>query len=202
MAEYSCNCFDLTFPKSDKSQYMDVFVQKCLAESVYRFKAEIMTTFNYRDTTDRDAGAELGERMAPMIFAELIMNCDNFFNYFDSLKWNMVKNGSRDEVSSNLKSIDQQMTDGQLTSAHYAYRGTCYFNLGDHVKAKTDLDKAIELDSAAGSAYMLRGLIKEIDGDFIAAKTDFEKCLEFTKESHMTLLITIAERKERDRKHR
>ena len=199
ISEEACNCFHLNYSKSDKSQFMDEFMDKCLKASFFKYKKEILQAFNIKDTTDYSLGYDLGKKFAPKIFASMIMTCDKFYFYFDSLRWSGRCTIDRSKVEQDLLKAKKDVSLDKRNPTNYFLRGMAYFQLDEYKKAKKDFKKSTELNNTFGPAYLYLGWTKEIKGDFVGAKLDYEKSLSLIGNSEIMLLIAIAERKERER---
>ncbi len=56
-------------------------------------------------------------------------------------------------------------------------RGAAFMRTGNHKTARSDFDRAIEIDPDYYRAYHLRGLAREIDGDDAGALNDFNRAI-------------------------
>jgi len=202
ISEEACNCFLLNYSKSDESQFMNEFMDKCLKASFFKHKEEILKAFNIKDTTDYSLGYDLGRKFVPKIFSSMIMTCDKFYFYFDSLRWSGRNTIDRSKVEQDILKTKKDISLDKSNSTNYFLRGMAYFQLDEYKKAKRDFKKSTELNSSFGPAYLYLGWTKEIKGDFIGAKFDYEKSLSLIGKSEIILLIAIAERKERERNSR
>jgi tetratricopeptide (TPR) repeat protein len=201
IADEACNCFHLN-SASDRSQFMSEFMEKCVKVSFFKYKDEIIKTFDIKDTTDYSLGYDLGKKIAPKIFSSLIMNCDKFYFYFDSLRWSGKSTIDKSKVEQDLIKAKKDIKIDRTNSINYFLGGMAYFQLDEYKKAKRNFEKSIELNDTYGPAYLYLGWIKEIKGDFIGAKLDYEKSFNLIGKSEIILLVAIAERKERERNAR
>jgi len=181
---------------------MDQFMDRCLKVSFFKYKNEIIKTFDIKDTTDYSSGYVFGRKLAPMIFGAMIIDCDKFYFYFDSLRWSGKSTIDKNKVEQDLVKAKNDIGIDKTNPANYFSRGMAYFQLDEYKKAKKDFEKSIELNNAFGPAYLYLGWLKEIKGDFIGAKTDYEKSQVLMGKDELVVLIAIAERKERERNAR
>lgn len=192
IAREACTCFKSPGVKN-KDKFMEEFISSCLNNSMLKFKDEIVQSM---DTTQGySAGYEFGKKSAPEIMGIMVLECDKFYAFFDSLRWSGRASADLTLIRQRVKAANEKIESGNHESMVYLDRGMAYFQLDEYSLAKIDLEEAIKIDSTLGGAYMFRGWIKEIDGDFLGAKEDYQKCLEITHQSAIMLFVNTAERK-------
>jgi tetratricopeptide (TPR) repeat protein len=199
MAKDACDCYDFSSSKKDKDSFMNEFINTCFKMSFFKFKDDIQKTFGISDSTDYSSGYDLGKKIAPKILHYLVMDCDKFYHLFDSLRWSGRENIDRDSVKKDLGTYKELIKERQTNREIYFSRGFAYFQLGKYNRAKEDFKKSIQMDGTFGLPYLYLGLTKELKGDLRGAKVDYQKSLDLTGIQEISLLISIVERKERER---
>lgn len=197
----ACVCFESTLSEG-KHGAMEGFINTCLKESLSKYKDEILKKFEITDTTEHLIGYKLGQKLAPEVMRFMVLDCDKFYYFFDSLRSSGKSNIDKSKVENDLAQSEEKIRNGEKTSETYFSRGMAYFKLEKFGKAKKDFEKSIELNDSFGPVYLYLGWTKEMLGDFPGARSDYQRSMELLRKNEIKLFISIAERKERDSKAR
>ncbi|NCT74450.1 MAG: tetratricopeptide repeat protein [Chitinophagaceae bacterium] len=93
--------------------------------------------------------------------------------YYNQAKW-------KDAVGKYTQTLTYFNDDTASQKSIYYWRARCYFDLKDYAKASADLDQALKIDPAYGSAYWEKGLIARTQKKFKEAIPFYTRAIELT----------------------
>jgi tetratricopeptide (TPR) repeat protein len=191
----ACICLDTLTFADDSDAFMQSFMKTCLQNSFLKFEDEIKGTFGVSGDNGYSEGYEVGKNLAPKVFGSLVLNCDKFFYFFDSLRFAGKNAGDKSAIDSMFLLIDRKIKFGEKNVDSYYGRAMCFFLLGKYKKSRQDLETILSLDENFAAAYLYRGWVKEIHKDYEGAKSDYQRYMDLTGSNLAIILVNVVKRK-------
>lgn len=192
-----CDC--LTLGLKEKNGFNDENIATCIdSDSVLNKELE-----DYFATTDSLADVdpyEFGREFFNKNQIRLIHECDAWFHFVDSMRYDFLKEVDNKKQQTQIDSLTQLISIEPGKSQLYQLRGLSYFSLLKISEAKADFDKALSLPEASIQCLYFNGWIAEINGNYDKAIDDYKKAKELNNEIYLDTLIAIAERKKKEKK--
>jgi tetratricopeptide (TPR) repeat protein len=196
IADETWVCFIAPTTSTDFETFFMNFINTCLKESFFKFKEDIERIYDPNGEDDYDAGVQFGTEFTPKVLKQLILECDKFYIFLDSIRWGSIMQGDIEKSKRDIEMLNGKIDEDKDNIQLHFMRGLSYFQGGDYEKAKIDFDKTLEINQEFGPSYVCLGWINEINQDFIAAKKCYERAYELTGNDQLSLIfISIMERK-------
>ena len=192
-----CEC--LTLATTQKKALDDEKFDNCVS-SDSSLNKELEEYLPKDDSLRSPDGYEFGRKFFNKNQIRLIHECDGWFHFIDSARYDFLNEVDKKEQQKQIDSLTKLISINPDKSQLYQLRGLSFFSLLKLSDAQSDFDKALSLPEASVQCLYFRGWVAEINGKYDEAIKDYKMAKSLNEDSFLDTVIAIAERKKKGKK--
>jgi tetratricopeptide (TPR) repeat protein len=169
--------------------FIDCF-EKAIQNNMSLFTQDLLS----RGDTSEKGIQVLHDAILTKVSADLILTCQSFFEYMDSIGQQRYKNLNQDSLKrilNKLNSLDKKVIDKK----YYEAKGNLYIRMNNYAEAQKISDTLLSKDSQNATGLLIKAMCYEKNEYYIEAAEIYDQLRNLTKNDAFLILTATARRK-------
>lgn len=169
-------------------------LKTCFVENLEDYQSDIEALIDKEsDLSEHEQGQILGNQIFNDMQADLIHNCDAYYNYFQELREKTLLDKKEISSESMIDSLSIEIAKNKTLELLWK-RGNTYFALGQLPKAKADYKECLKMDSNHLQSTMFLAWTYEREEKYSKAIKLYTELYDKTQKPEFNVLLELAKR--------